>query len=67
MIEIFADLVKAGKINESEVVELKHLLLDMYKDLKEVQTSHETVPELRLKFHSALFTKRFREIVNRKI
>ena len=67
MIEAFAELVKKGEITESEVVELKHLLLDMYKDLKEVQNSFGTEPELRLKFHSALFTKRFQEIVNRKI
>lgn len=67
MIETFVNLVKDGKITESEVVELKHLLLDIYKDMKGVQVDYSTESEVRLKFHSALFSKRFREIVKGKL
>ena len=67
MIESFSELVKTGNITESEVVELKHLLLDMYKDLKEIELDRKTDAEIKLKFHSSLFTKRFTEIVNGKI
>lgn len=67
MIEAFSELVKKGNITESEIVELKHLLLDLYKDLKDIELNHKTEAEIRLKFHSGLFTKRFTEMVNGKI